>query len=112
MTTEPQPKPILLNIPEFTAAVKALGYARQQASEARKLETEAKRVIQAHIEAQESEGGPISAVQCLGGPRLKITHSAGNPRISGEILLAEGVDPEVIQRATVRTPSVAWRVEE
>lgn len=97
------------------------------------------RRLQESIRVMSRKGGPIDIAKDLFneamdrlaseydpseyGFRLCISHdlprelvlqvsNAGVPRIDRELLLEQGVKPSVIDRATKRTPSVYWKLEE
>ena len=95
---------VRINDINLEVAIRTFAHWRKQKSNATKLEEEAKAVLIDALDGYRKEHGEKGIFRTSESVSITVGSNAGAGHISGDELLMLGVSPEVIAKATKRTP--------
>ena len=94
---------VRIDDPNLDVAIRTFAHWRKQRSDAEKLEKEAKEILVKGVSGYHQEHG-ADLYRTSDNVAVAISDNAGQSRIDGEVLLMSGVSPEIIAKATNRSP--------
>ena len=100
---------VRINDPQLDGFLRLLASTRNQLSKLRPGEEQLKATVGAKVDAYLKDYS-ADIIRTSDAVTVTITQMSGSPHIDGKILLENGVSPQVIQKATRRTPFTTLKV--